>query len=141
MSDKNIRILPMAAIQVDCDGETALSNHYGRSRGRGRDQVYPSLLKFLDIFSKHGIKATLFVSAKDLEDKFKLEIIRAAAAQGHELANHTYNHPGAFLCLSREEKSREIHLNQEKVRETLGINMHGFRAPNFELDEELINIL
>lgn len=141
MLEKN-QLKPPALVQVDCDGELALSNHYGLERkGNGTDRIFAVLKQFLRIFDRYGIKATLFVCGKDMEDEEKRSIIRAALDAGHELANHTYSHPGAFQPLSRSEKINEIVKTQSLLFEHFGVESHGFRAPNFELDKELVEIL
>ncbi len=137
----NIRLIPKAVIQVDCDGENALSSYYGMERGKGADKIYPVLLRFLDIFNRYGIKATFFVVGKDIEDGMNRRFIVKALDAGHELANHTYSHPRFFLKLKKHERIAQILLTQQVLQKHLGVKAYGFRAPNFELDEELIEIL
>lgn len=45
----------------------------------------------IPILDQHGVKATFYVSLAPLEAR--LEEWRAAAASGHEIGNHTVNHP------------------------------------------------
>ncbi len=130
-----------AVIHIDCDGELALSNHYGKSFSGEKDSVYPALNLFLDIFKRNGIKATLFVVGKDIENELKREIIQRALNEGHELSNHTYSHPGSFSRLSTEEKIFEISKAQEIFKRYFNQKAYGFRAPNFEAGTELIEIL
>lgn len=132
---------PPAVIQLDCDGENALSSYYGTDRKKGTDEVFSTLSRFLDIFQKYKIKATLFVVGKDVEDDINRKIIIKAVEDGHELANHTYCHPSFFLNLKKSERVSQILMAQQVLQNRLGITAYGFRAPNFELDEELIEIL
>lgn len=133
---------PPALVQIDCDGELALSNHYCIKKvNKQPDKVYVVLKRFLSIFANHDIKATFFICGQDIEDEDKRNIIGQAVKDGHELANHTYSHPGAFLPLRKSEKVNEILKTQELIKNYFGIKACGFRAPNFEVDEELIEIL
>jgi hypothetical protein len=64
---------------------------------------------------------------------------RLLAEGGHELLNHTQNHPdNELLCpdrnfdqLSPQEQAQEIELCTITCREMLGVELKGFRAPHF----------
>src|SRR5882672_11445887 len=48
----------------------------------------------LDVFEEHGGHATFFVLGKAIErDPHHAELLRRAAAAGHEIGNHTTSHP------------------------------------------------
>ncbi len=134
---------PPVLIQIDCDGALALSNHYHKEvvRQDDSDRIFFVLKEFLNIFSHYGIKATLFVCGCDIENKEKRTLLKEALHEGHELANHTYSHPGAFLSLKQEKIVEEIVKTQELIARYLNIQSHGFRAPNFELNKDLMKIL
>ena len=134
---------PPVIVQLDCDGESVISNYYGYDREKDdyKDRIYPELSCFLDIFKSYGIKATLFVIGKDIVNEEKRELLQRAVIEGHELGNHTYTHPKAFGCLGQQNKQLEIARTQDALSKYLGISAFGFRAPNYELDHELIEIL
>ena len=47
----------------------------------------------LDLLRAHDARATFFVVGRYVEER--REVVRRAAAEGHELANHTYDHVDA----------------------------------------------
>jgi peptidoglycan-N-acetylglucosamine deacetylase len=49
--------------------------------------------KLLDELRRAGILATFFVVGKNLETPQGQELMRRAAAEGHQIGNHTYSHP------------------------------------------------
>lgn len=69
-----------------------------------------SITKLLDVLRKYGVKATFFVRTRFVVDNPSL--LRAIAAEGHEIASHTHNHLvlahdpeeiWSFTSLSKEE--------------------------------------
>lgn len=132
---------PLAAVQLDLDGQDARAAHYGLPAPSGGDGLYAALPRFLDIFAAHGVRATLFVIGRDVADEGKRRLLERAAAMGHEIANHTHTHPPAFLRLAPAAREAEIRAAQEALEKRLGTRPAGFRAPNFELDEGLAMLL
>jgi len=49
--------------------------------------------KLLDTLKQAGILATFFVVGKNLENSHGKELIQRAAAEGHQIGNHSYSHP------------------------------------------------
>ncbi|MBT6148584.1 MAG: polysaccharide deacetylase family protein, partial [Gemmatimonadetes bacterium] len=94
-----------------------------------------------------SIRASFAVVGRWVEDYPQEH--RAVLAAGHELVNHSYSHPelinvpGRFVSrredlndrrwetLSLEERAHEIRRGQTAVKDTLGVEMKGFRAPHF----------
>jgi polysaccharide deacetylase family protein (PEP-CTERM system associated) len=87
----------------------------------------------LDLCEAKGCKATFFTIGRVAETAPQL--VRAIAAQGHEIAYHSHNHvpltkedPARFHRESREDKDRLEQLAGQKVI--------GFRAPRFSLTHQ-----
>src|SRR5882672_2250944 len=58
------------------------------------------LPRFAELFARHGVRATFFVVARDLEeDALGRGLLGQLARDGHELASHTYSHPYDLVCL------------------------------------------
>jgi peptidoglycan/xylan/chitin deacetylase (PgdA/CDA1 family) len=49
--------------------------------------------RVLDLLRDHGARATFFVVGRHVEER--PEVVRRAVAEGHELANHTFDHVDA----------------------------------------------
>lgn len=55
----------------------------------------PDTLLLLDVLAKHKVKATFFLIGKYVRQR--PDIVRKIAAAGHEIGNHTYEHPNLAL--------------------------------------------
>ena len=62
--------------------------------------------RFLELLDRHDLKATFFVIGRDIADNE--EVLAGLARSGHELANHTMNHPKQLVHLDVETIAREI---------------------------------
>ncbi len=86
----------------------------------------------LDLFKKHGAKATFFVLGLVAEKDPGL--IREIVQQGHEVASHGGTHEQLFKKtpeLFHEEMSRSL----EMLRDITGRAVLGYRAPHFSVFE------
>lgn len=135
------KIKPKLLIQVDCDSSLALRNHYGLMNEIEEFSYYEILNKFLILFDKYNIHATFFVIGKDLENPMNVEILKEVIKRGHEIGNHTYNHPASVNDLTFNQIYSEIKMTQTIVSEKLGVDTVGFRTPNFEISPEIIKAL
>ena len=88
---------------------------------------------FLDILQDKGVKATFFVTAKQLKGDEGLEgtyvdisgrpvvfgdLLKRIVDEGHQLANHTVNHPD-LARITRAQMSSEIEQNELLVNRAL----------------------
>jgi peptidoglycan-N-acetylglucosamine deacetylase len=119
------------------------SQFYGRTfigtPGVGKDLVLtyddgpndPYTLHLLDVLAKHNAKATFFLIGKHVRQK--PDIVRRIAADGHEIANHTFSHPNLAFCSAariREEISDgEAAIRDAGVDLTLVNGRKLFRPP------------
>jgi peptidoglycan-N-acetylglucosamine deacetylase len=93
--------------------------------------------EILDLLKKYQAKATFFVIGAHV--KAHSDIVKREAAEGHELANHTYYHPLQVKRLSTEQIKKELTLNQEAVHSAIGKNPTLFRPPGGYYDERIVN--
>lgn len=139
MENKKAKVI----LQIDCDSEIAMSNHYDLSM-TNRDSCmnyYYALDKYIDLLHKYHLKATLFVVGADVNNNRKCEILEKAIHHQHEIANHTYHHPKVMGKESFESIRREIATTDDIIKKKLKVVPLGFRAPNFEADLRIIRIL
>ncbi|MHA6259426.1 polysaccharide deacetylase family protein [Sporosarcina sp. CAU 1771] len=83
--------------------------------------------QILETLAKYDAKATFFMLGSRVE--YYPEIAKSVADAGHELANHSWNHPD-LTKLSGERVSNEIHRTTAIIEEVTGLKMTGgFRPP------------
>lgn len=100
------------------------------------------LPRFLELFAALGVRATFFVIGRDLErDQHATgrgaQLLRQAAAEGHELANHSYAHAYDLVRWSSTQ-IREDLTRCDRLLGELGIRPQGFRAPGYTHDAALL---
>lgn len=81
---------------------------------------------FLDVLDQYGVKITFFVTGRWAERN--PEYVREMAARGHEIGNHTYNHP-RLPELTDQQILREIQRTADLIEELTGARPVVFRAP------------
>ena len=62
--------------------------------------------RLVDLLDRVGLKATLFVIARDAEAE--AELWQNAARRGHEIASHSLTHPLPFSTLPADQMHREL---------------------------------
>ena len=66
------------------------------------------------------------------------QLLRQAADAGHEMANHSHNHPYALTRLSPERIAEEIAQAHEAITDATGQAPVGFRAPGYTINGRVI---
>jgi hypothetical protein len=89
------------------------------------------------LFAQLGIKASLFVVGRDLEDAAIVEELKSCLAESHQVANHSYSHRLDFRSLSVDQLRAEISDCDRALTEKLGVSPKGFRAPGYGFSMEL----
>ncbi len=137
---------PLCSVSVDLDPLEC----YFRIHALGEpptDEVRFAILRrclprMAELFARHNLKATLFVVGRDLhEDREGRRMLGELAAQGHELANHSYGHPYDLVRLGRMAIADQIDRAHGALAETCGHAPVGFRAPGYEVSAEVIDLL
>ncbi|MGH7751195.1 MAG: polysaccharide deacetylase family protein, partial [Gemmatimonadales bacterium] len=98
-----------------------------------------ALPRFLELFARRRIPATFFVIGRDAEADG--QAVRAAAAAGHEIANHSHTHPYRLLRLPANEMEHEVTRAHEVLSAAAGVAPVGFRSPGYMLSAELLALL
>ncbi len=91
--------------------------------------------KILDMLNREGVKATFFVVGKMVE-KYP-ELLRQVWKEGHDVGNHTYNHPD-LTKLSREEILKELDKTRILVKKITGKYTYLVRPPGGRYDNKVI---
>lgn len=103
----------------------------------GPDPVYTS--QILDVLKKEGVHATFFLIGKRVE-KYP-DIVKRELKEGHEIGNHTYNHP-SFHTISRHK----VVVETRKTEHLLDPAHHSdyiklFRPPGGTVTENSLKVL
>lgn len=96
----------------------ALSFDAGSDRGQSAT--------IMDILEKYGITSTFFLTADWMRQN--PEDAKAIVARGHEIGNHSVNHP-SFPKLSREQMLAQIRETHQTARDLTGVDMCLLRFP------------
>lgn len=94
----------------------------------------PSTPDVLDALAREGVRATFFVLGRQVERH--PEIVRRIAAEGHQLANHGYDH-GILIFRGAGHVAEQLARTERAVAEAAGPGLmsplfrapHGFRGP------------
>jgi len=126
---------------VDLDGAAHIFRLHGWRYAPSDDPLFESgLRRALDFFENAQVRATLFVIAEDLDNPRKRELIEEAVARGHDIASHTVTHRW-LTDLRRADKRREIVESRQRLQTELGVEVRGFRAPGFAVDDEAVEFI
>ena len=101
------------------------------------------------LLDQHAIRTSWAVIGEWVK-KFP-DVYKRISASGHELLNHTLSHPNnevlrphdprKFAGVSFRERRGEIIGCHEVVRDLLGYEMQGFRAPHFSMAKDVYTVL
>lgn len=120
------RKLPIYCVNTD---QPKISLSFDAAWGNEQTQT------ILDICAKHDIKVTFFMTGTWIE-KYP-ESVKAIAAAGHELGNHSENHK-QMSKLSKSQCIDELMKPHNKVKELTGLEMTVFRPPYGDYNNTLI---
>ncbi len=91
--------------------------------------------KILEILKKQNVKVTFFMTGGWIE-KYP-EDVKAIAAAGHDLGNHSENHK-QMSKLTKEQSVKEIMTPHDKVKALTGKEMQLFRPPYGDYNNTLL---
>lgn len=88
--------------------------------------------RLLEMLKQRGVKATFFVIGQNAAEY--PEILKRIAAEGHELANHSYTHP-VLASLGEAGLREQMDKTHQVVLKTTGVSMKVMRPPYGALAE------
>ena len=94
--------------------------------------------EYVKILDRYGIKSTLFTVA-DRAPAFAKQL-SPYVTQGHQLAMHSDTHV-APLLVPVEQFRENIHRAKSQMENLFGVQVQGFRAPCFSMDEARLQVL
>lgn len=148
MMDSYLARKPRACLTVDLDTMACYRAIHGLGSAakmappKSGDRAYSvGVRRLLDFFGEAGVPATLFVVGSDTEHPAHAEILREAAASGHELGNHTYSHYYDLPRRSAETRKSEIARAEDAIEQICGRRPVGYRAPGYNISPEILETL
>ncbi len=110
-----------------------LKKYLPKNKNQLEDFVKESTESILNLLNQYNQRATFFVLGEIAEKYPKL--IKRIHQSGHEIASHGYSHT-ILSELGKESFEKEIKKTNKVIKETIGQDPIGFRAPNFSLDNK-----
>ena len=100
---------------------------------------YECYLKdYIDLLNKYNIKGTLFILESSINNI--KDIIKYAINSGHEIALHGKRHTSPFEQTDIEFE-KEIKETKERLENEFNIEIKGYRAPCFGINDNKLQII
>ncbi|MBX3231596.1 MAG: polysaccharide deacetylase family protein [Labilithrix sp.] len=133
----------LASVSVDLDEIHHYFEIHGVTpRGGAGTLVYDVAIDRLrGLADAGGFPLTLFAIGRDLERSASRDRLRAAALDGHEIANHSLDHRYDLVRLGKEEIRRQVVHGAAAIEAACGKRPVGFRAPGYTVSDEVFEVL
>ena len=110
----------MIHLHVDLDTPHVLHRFYNGEKSNNviSDEYCQILLaRMAEFFSKHDVKATLFVITQDLMLTRYSSLLKELSSMGHEIASHSHTHPYLSGNLEQHFKTlkKEIRRSRQEI--------------------------
>jgi peptidoglycan/xylan/chitin deacetylase (PgdA/CDA1 family) len=131
-------------LHFDLDSPAALLRFWGgNSEAVDLEDFFQKALgRALEFLDAAGTPATFFCVGRELEGSpTARRLLGDAHRRGHELGNHTYSHPYGLTLLSESDQEAEVRECTRVIRDVTGHAPIGFRAPGYDLNTRLMNLL
>ncbi len=105
-----------------------------------------SVPRYLEVFARHGVRATFFVVGSDLAGagataEAARALVREIVAAGPEVGNHSFSHPYEMARLDADRVRDEVGRAHEEIAAAAGIAPVGFRAPGYDISATMLDEL
>lgn len=117
--------MPSLNYRVENDGNQSQNKQIALTFDDGPHPIYTS--QVLILLKQHHIKATFFCIGKNIEAH--PELFKKIIAEGHLVANHTYNHSDFFGFYNVKKVIEELEKTNQIVKDLVGVEMKLFRPP------------
>ncbi len=90
--------------------------------------------KLLDCLRDNGAKATFFIVGERVSSY--PESLKRAYDEGHEIANHSWDHPSPFMDLSKDQQLQQYSKTNDAIEAVIGKRTAIDRPPGGSMTEE-----
>lgn len=133
---------PLASVSIDLDNLWSYQKIHGDAGWESFPSYYDAIAELaIDRLRRHGLTITLFVVGQDAALDKNRAALRALAAEGHEIGNHSFSHEPWFHAYSADEVGREIARAEEAIEAATGKRPRGFRGPGYSLSPDTLAVL
>ncbi|KAI9291968.1 glycoside hydrolase/deacetylase, partial [Neoconidiobolus thromboides FSU 785] len=102
------------------------------------DGPHDNTPQILDVLSKKGVKATFFFIGSNVAGKEA--IVKRAYDEGHQIASHTWSHPG-LPELSADGIKEEMQKTEDALEKAFGKKVRYMRNPRLEENQVAMDTL
>ena len=133
---------PFASISLDLDNKWA----YMKAHGDPSWESYPTYLpmivpRILEILRERNLSITFFIVGQDATHEINHAPLKAIADDGHEIANHSFNHDPWLHLYGPQKLAEEFDKTESAIHEVTGCTPIGFRGPGFSISDEVLRTL
>ncbi len=132
-------VAPMHCLSVDVEEHFQVTAFESPMRRRHWDQfesrVRSNTDRVLELFARHGIKATFFVLGWVAERTPR--VVQAIIKEGHEVASHGFGHE-LITAQTTKQFRQDVRKTKGLLEDLTGQPVFGYRAPSFSINAETI---
>lgn len=133
---------PLASLSIDLDALAHYHRLHALPPPAGEDPVYGKAIeRFGELCARLGLRGTAFAVGQALAAPRAAASLRALAAAGHEVGNHTFSHDYALTRRDAGAVAEEVRRGAEAIAAAVGRAPAGFRAPGYTLSAALLRTL
>jgi len=119
----------------------SLSEAFGFPSNFRDPSFFEGVDRFFAILDAHGVKSSIYVIGRDLENPAIFQRVREWAENGHEIGNHTWSHPMNLGGMSQNDIRQQIYRCHEIVTNCTGVEPKGFIAPAWSTSSRVVDCL
>jgi polysaccharide deacetylase family protein (PEP-CTERM system associated) len=97
------------------------------------NRVESNTMRVLDIFERHGTKATFFILGW-VAERYP-QIVKEIDRRGHEIACHSYQHKLVYDMTFKEFRD-DTGKAKAILEEIVGKRIYGYRAPSYSITKK-----
>lgn len=132
----------LASLSLDLDNEWS----YLKTHGDPAWREYPSYLdvavpRILEFLRQRDLNISFFIVGQDAALERNGHALRAIAAAGHDIGNHSFNHEPWLHLYDETALDRELAMAEEAIEGATGVRPRAFRGPGFSLSEGTLRVL